>query len=35
MPTARFALNPINKDGMVKTYPNSVGLAGGGVRLQF
>ena len=34
MPTARFALNPINKGGVVKTYPNSVGLAGG-VRLQF
>ncbi len=34
MPTVRFALNPINKGGVVKTYPISVGLAGG-LRLRF
>ncbi len=34
MPTVRFALNPINKSGIVKTYPNSVGLVGG-LRLRF
>ena len=27
MPTARFALNPINKGAVVKTYPNSFGLS--------
>ncbi len=34
MPTARFALNPINKGAVVKTYPYSVGLAGG-IRVHF
>ena len=29
MPTARFALNPINKNAVVKTFPNSVGLSAG------
>ena len=29
MPTARIALTSINKNGVVKTYPNSVGLAVG------
>ena len=28
-PTARIALAPINKGGVVKTYPNSLGIAGG------
>ena len=26
MPTARFALTSINKDAVVKTFPNSLGL---------
>ena len=29
MPTARFALNPINKSGVVKTFPYSFGINGG------
>ena len=29
IPTARIALTSINKDGVVKTYPNSVGLSAG------
>lgn len=29
MPTARFALNPINKGAVVKTFPNSFGLTAG------
>ncbi|MDZ4809181.1 MAG: outer membrane beta-barrel protein [Bacteroidota bacterium] len=29
MPTARFAFMPINKGAVVKTFPNSFGLAGG------
>ena len=29
MPTARIALTSINKDGVVKTYPNSAGLSAG------
>ena len=34
MPTARFALNPINKGAVVKTFPNSFGLAAG-LKLRF
>ena len=33
-PTARFALNPINKNAVVKTFPNSIGL-GAGLKLNF
>ena len=29
MPTARFAVTPINKGAAIKTYPNSFGVAGG------
>lgn len=29
MPVARFALNAMNKGGVVKTYPRSFGLAAG------
>lgn len=34
MPTARFALNSINKNGVVKTFPNSIGLEAG-LKLNF
>lgn len=34
MPTARFALNPINKGSVVKTYPHSFGVASG-LKLSF
>ena len=34
MPTARFALNAINKDAVVKTFPNAVGLSAG-LKIKF
>ena len=34
MPTARFALNSINKDAVVKTFPNAVGLSAG-LKIKF
>ena len=34
MPTTRFALNAINKNAVVKTFPNAVGLSGG-IKIKF
>ena len=34
MPTARFALNAINKNAVVKTFPNAVGLSAG-IKIKF
>ena len=34
MPTARFALTPINKNAITKTFPNSVGLSAG-IKIKF
>ena len=34
MPTARFALNSINKNAITKTYPKSVGLSAS-IRIKF
>ena len=34
MPTTRFALMPINKGGVVKTFPNSFGIVSG-LKMRF